>query len=226
MPFSVPLPVLESRIASREARIGIIGMGYVGLPLTLLFSEQRFQVTGFDVDTVKVKALNSGGSYIVRIPATEIVKAQDSGFRATSEYTEIGAMDAVIICVPTPLDEYHQPDLSFIEQTARAIAPHLREDQLIILESTTYPGTTEEVLVPILESATLQDCAPFARPAIAASTSPSPPSAKIPAMTRSPAAISLKSSADLSPRPPHSPLLSTVPSSTAPFRSPHRPRRR
>ena len=152
MPSSVPLTSLESRIASCQARIGIIGMGYVGLPLTLLFSEQGFQVTGFDVDTAKIKALNSGGSYIVRIPAPEIVKALAAGFRATSEYTEIGAMDAVIICVPTPLDEYHQPDLSFIEKTAQAIAPHLRQDQLIILESTTYPGTTEEILVPILES--------------------------------------------------------------------------
>ena len=152
MPSSAPLSTLESRIASRKARIGIIGMGYVGLPLTLLFSEQRFQVTGFDVDTSKITALNSGGSYIVRIPATEIVRAQASGFRATSSYKEIGEMDAVIICVPTPLDEYHQPDLSYIEQTAKAIAPHLREGQLIILESTTYPGTTEEVLVPILEA--------------------------------------------------------------------------
>ncbi len=153
MPLSVSLaPELESRIASRQARIGIIGMGYVGLPLTLLFSEQRFRVTGFDVDATKVEALNSGGSYIVRIPATEIVKAQASGFRATSAYTEIAEMDAIIICVPTPLDEYHQPDLSYIEQTARAIAPNLRAGQLVILESTTYPGTTEEVLVPILES--------------------------------------------------------------------------
>ena len=153
MPSSAPLPTsLESLIASRQARIGIIGMGYVGLPLTLLFSEQRFRVTGFDVDTTKIHALNSGGSYIVRIPATEIVKAQASGFRATSAYTEITAMDAIIICVPTPLDEYHQPDLSYIEQTAKAIAPNLREGQLVILESTTYPGTTEEVLIPILES--------------------------------------------------------------------------
>jgi UDP-N-acetyl-D-glucosamine dehydrogenase len=152
MPSSTPIPAaLESLIATRQARIGIIGMGYVGLPLTLLFSEQRFQVTGFDVDTTKVDALNSGGSYIVRIPATEIVKARAGGFRATSAYTEIAAMDAVIICVPTPLDQYHQPDLSYIEMTAKAIAPHLREGQLIILESTTYPGTTEEVLIPILE---------------------------------------------------------------------------
>jgi UDP-N-acetyl-D-glucosamine dehydrogenase len=153
MPSPVTIPSsLEALIASRQARIGIIGMGYVGLPLTLLFSEQKFRVTGFDVDTTKVSALNSGGSYIVRIPAPEIVKARASGFRATSAYTEIAGMDAVIICVPTPLDEYHQPDLSYIEQTARAIAPHLHQGQLIILESTTYPGTTEEILIPILES--------------------------------------------------------------------------
>ena len=153
MPIPVqPSSALESLIASRQARIGIIGMGYVGLPLTLLFSEQKFRVTGFDVDVKKVSALNSGGSYIVRIPADEIVKAQASGFRATSAYTGIAEMDAIIICVPTPLDEYNQPDLSYIEQTAHAIAPHLREGQLVVLESTTYPGTTEEVLIPILES--------------------------------------------------------------------------
>src|SRR5450631_2402053 len=104
MPFSLSLSSeLESRIASRQARVGIIGMGYVGLPLTLLFSEQRFRVTGFDVDSRKVESLNSGSSYIVRIPASEIVKAQAAGFRATSAYTEIAQMDAIIICVPTPL---------------------------------------------------------------------------------------------------------------------------
>ena len=145
-------PELESKIESRTARIGIIGMGYVGLPLTLLFSEQDFRVTGFDVDASKVEQLNAGGSYIVRIPAEEIAKAKTAGFRATGAYAEIAEMDAIIICVPTPLDEYHQPDLSFIEQTARAIAPNLREGQLVILESTTYPGTTEEILIPILES--------------------------------------------------------------------------
>jgi UDP-N-acetyl-D-glucosamine dehydrogenase len=127
-------------------------MGYVGLPLTLLFSEQSFRVTGFDIDSSKVEALNSGNSYIVRIPGADVVAAQSSGFRATSAYNEISDMDAIIICVPTPLDEYHQPDLSYIEKTAQAIAPHLREGQLVILESTTYPGTTEEVLIPILES--------------------------------------------------------------------------
>jgi UDP-N-acetyl-D-glucosamine dehydrogenase len=118
----------------------------------LLFSAQRFRVTGFDVDLKKVTALNSGTSYIVRIQATEIEQAQAAGFRATSDYAEISDMDAVIICVPTPLDEYRQPDLSYIEQTARAIAPNLRDGQLIVLESTTYPGTTEEVLIPILEA--------------------------------------------------------------------------
>ena len=143
---------LESLIASRQARLGIIGMGYVGLPLALLFSEQRFRVTGFDVDTRKVEALNAGRSYIVRILPEEIQAAQKSGFRATANYNEIEQMDAIIICVPTPLDEYHQPDLSYIEKTAQAIAPHLRPGQLIVLESTTYPGTTEEILVPLLES--------------------------------------------------------------------------
>ena len=151
-PVSLSAATLESRIASRQARIGIIGMGYVGLPLTLLFSEQGLRVSGFDVDEAKVEQLNAGTSYIVRILAAEIVKAQAAGFRATSAYTEIAEMDAIIICVPTPLDKYHQPDLSFIEQTARAIAPNLREGQLVVLESTTYPGTTEEVLIPILEA--------------------------------------------------------------------------
>src|SRR5271165_1984134 len=143
---------LKQKIESRTARIGVIGMGYVGLPLALLFSDRRFRVTGFDIDPVKVAALNSGGSFIVRIPATEIQSAQQRGFCATSNYADIAEMDVVAICVPTPLSEFHEPDLSYIRETAKAIAPHLREGQLIILESTTYPGTTEEVLIPILES--------------------------------------------------------------------------
>src|SRR5579862_7065107 len=139
------------KIENRSTRIGIIGMGYVGLPLSLLFSEERFAVTGFDIDTKKVSTLNAGGSYIVRIPGTEIQAAQQYGFRATSDYSEITSVDVVIICVPTPLNEHHEPDLSYIRDTAKAIAPHLRQGQLIILESTTYPGTTEEVLIPILK---------------------------------------------------------------------------
>ena len=138
-------------VGNRSARIGIIGMGYVGLPLALLFSEECFAVTGFDIDGKKISVLNSGGSYIVRIPGTEVQAAQKHGFRATSDYSEIAKVDVVIICVPTPLNEHHEPDLSYIRDTAKAIAPHLRQGQLIILESTTYPGTTEEVLIPILE---------------------------------------------------------------------------
>jgi UDP-N-acetyl-D-glucosamine dehydrogenase len=146
------LTEFQTRIASRRAAIGIVGMGYVGLPLALLFSEQGFPVTGFDIDPAKVSTLNAGGSYIVRIPATEIQSARSRGFSATGDYAGIAGMDAVIICVPTPLNEFHEPDLSYITGTGQAIAPHLRRGQLIVLESTTYPGTTEELLIPILES--------------------------------------------------------------------------
>ncbi len=142
---------LKSRIEQRQAQVGIIGLGYVGLPLALLYSEQKFRVTGFDIDARKVEKLAAGGSYIYRIAAEEIQAAQALGFAATSDYSRLEEMDAIIICVPTPLDEYHEPDLSFITNTTHAIAPHLRPGQLVVLESTTYPGTTEEVVVPILE---------------------------------------------------------------------------
>lgn len=142
---------LQQKIQSRGAKVGVVGMGYVGLPLALLFSGERFPITGFDIDQRKVETLNSGGSYIVRIAAEDIQKARQAGFSATQRYERISEMDAMIICVPTPLNEYREPDLSFITSTAEAIAPHLRAGQLVVLESTTYPGTTEEVLVPILE---------------------------------------------------------------------------
>jgi UDP-N-acetyl-D-glucosamine dehydrogenase len=142
---------LKSKIQQRHAKVGIIGMGYVGLPLALLYSEQKFQVTGFDIDQRKVDTLAKGGSYIYRITTDEIQAAKAQGFTATSDYAQITQMDAIIICVPTPLNEYHEPDLSFITDTTHSIAPHLRAGQLVILESTTYPGTTEEVMVPILE---------------------------------------------------------------------------
>src|SRR6202165_2184861 len=141
----------KSRIAARQARVGIIGLGYVGLPLALLYSEQKFPVTGFDIDARKVNTLAKGGSYIYRIAPEEVQAAKASGFSATADYSQITAMDAIIICVPTPLNEYHEPDLSFITDTTHSIAPHLRAGQLVILESTTYPGTTEEVMIPILE---------------------------------------------------------------------------
>lgn len=142
---------LKTKIEKRQAQVGIIGLGYVGLPLALLYSEQKFRVTGFDIDKRKVDALNSGNSYIFRITPEEIQDARTAGFSATADYARLTEMDAIIICVPTPLNEYHEPDLSFITNTGHAIAPHLRSGQLVILESTTYPGTTEEVLVPILE---------------------------------------------------------------------------
>jgi UDP-N-acetyl-D-glucosamine dehydrogenase len=142
---------LKSKILQREARVGIIGLGYVGLPLALLYSEQKFRVTGFDIDARKVDTLAKGGSYIYRIAPEEIQAAKSSGFSATSDYSQLSDMDAIIICVPTPLNEYHEPDLSFITNTSHSIAPHLRAGQLVVLESTTYPGTTEEVMIPILE---------------------------------------------------------------------------
>jgi UDP-N-acetyl-D-glucosamine dehydrogenase len=144
--------VLKHKLETREARLGIVGMGYVGLPLALLFSGEHFRVTGFDIAADKVATLNAGRSYIVRISPEAIAEAQAAGFRATADYAEIAAMDAVIICVPTPLDEHHEPDLSYVIGTVKAIAPHIHEGQLIVLESTTYPGTTEEVMVPLLES--------------------------------------------------------------------------
>jgi len=142
---------LKQKIESRTARVGVIGMGYVGLPLALLFSGEKFNVTGFDIDPTKVEKLTAGTSYIVRIPSEGIQGARQQGFTATANYSQISDMDAIIICVPTPLDEYREPDLSYITKTAESIAPHLRAGQLVVLESTTYPGTTEEVLVPLLE---------------------------------------------------------------------------
>jgi UDP-N-acetyl-D-glucosamine dehydrogenase len=149
--IATPSDSLTTKLDNRTAKIGVIGLGYVGLPLVLLFSEQDFRITGFDVDAKKVDIIKRGGSYIVRIPETEIQAAKSKGFTATADYSQISDMDAIIICVPTPLDDHHEPDLSFIEATAEAIVPYLRTGQLVVLESTTYPGTTEELLIPILE---------------------------------------------------------------------------
>ena len=146
-----PLSQFKTKLENREAKIGVIGLGYVGLPLTLLYADLGFPVTGFDIDQCKIDALMEGRSYIYRIPAEEIQEARAKGFVATSEYYRLAEMDAIIICVPTPLNDYQEPDTSFITNTAQVIAPHLRAGQLVVLESTTYPGTTEELLVPILE---------------------------------------------------------------------------
>jgi len=127
--------------AGKNIRIGIIGCGYVGLPLALRFADTGHRVTGFDTDPKKVENLNAGRSYIQHIPA---------------DFTQIRNMDAVLICVPTPLDVRREPDLSYVEQTALSISPNLQRTQLIVLESTTYPGTTEELVLPILERSGLK----------------------------------------------------------------------
>jgi UDP-N-acetyl-D-glucosamine dehydrogenase len=140
-----------SLVENRELRVGVIGLGYVGLPLVLLFSEQGFPVTGFDVDDAKVERLNRGESYIHRIDARHIQAAQAKGFRATSHFPDISQVDAILICVPTPLSDHHTPDMSYITATMNSIVPHLRAGQLVVLESTTYPGTTEELIAPAIE---------------------------------------------------------------------------
>src|SRR5437762_2945827 len=153
-----PKDQIESRIEAHTAQVAIIGLGYVGLPLALLFSEEGFPVTGFDIDQKKTDVLMNGGSYIHRIPTTEIQIARNKGFVATTDLSKLSHADVLIICVPTPLNEYREPDLSYITSTAKAIAPYLHAGQLVVLESTTYPGTTEEVLVPILEATNLHGC--------------------------------------------------------------------
>jgi UDP-N-acetyl-D-glucosamine dehydrogenase len=138
--------------AGKGIKIGIIGCGYVGLPLALRFSEVGQQVTGFDLDKNKVDKLNAGQSYIQHISADKIRKhVEEKRFDATTDFERLREMDAVLICVPTPLGERREPDLSYVENTARSIAPTLQRNQLIVLESTTYPGTTEELVLPILE---------------------------------------------------------------------------
>src|ERR1700761_4170882 len=140
-----------NRLQARTANIGIMGLGYVGLPLSLLLAEAGFKVTGFDIDTKKVTDLEAGRSYIFRIPAEEIQSARKHGFTATADFSGLSEQDAIIMCVPTPLTEHREPDLSFVANTAKAAAPWLVEGQLVVLESTTYPGTTEELMIPILE---------------------------------------------------------------------------
>jgi UDP-N-acetyl-D-glucosamine dehydrogenase len=143
---------LLSKIKKRKSKIGIIGLGYVGLPLAIRFAEEGFKTIGFDIDEEKVKLLNSGKSYIKHIKEVDISAMANNGFTATTDFRKIANVDVIIICVPTPLGVHNEPDLSYIHGTLENIKPHLRENQLLILESTTYPGTTEEILVPFIES--------------------------------------------------------------------------
>src|ERR1700738_2404691 len=139
-----------------QLKVAIIGCGYVGLPLALRFAEAGHKVTGFDTDPNKVNMLNAGRSYIEHIQQTKIQQFVNSRhFSATTDFSRLKEADAILICVPTPLDEYREPDLSYVEQTALSIYPHLQRGQLVVLESTTYPGTTEELVLPILEKSGL-----------------------------------------------------------------------
>ncbi|MCU1227709.1 MAG: nucleotide sugar dehydrogenase [Acidobacteria bacterium] len=139
---------LAAKIAGRTARVGVIGLGYVGLPLVLLFEEAGFPVVGFDVDAAKTEALTRGESYIRHIGAARIGKAFTAGAAvATTDFARLAECDAIIVCVPTPLGPHREPDLKYVRITAETIARHLRPGQLVVLESTTYPGTTREELL-------------------------------------------------------------------------------
>jgi len=142
---------LIERLKDRSARIGVIGMGYVGLPLALRFAEVGYRVLGFDVDPQKSERLSRGESYIGHIPASRVRTALQKGLEATTDYSLAEQADALIICVPTPLDRHREPDLCFVLDTVETLVPHLRRGQVLSLESTTYPGTTEEELRPRIE---------------------------------------------------------------------------
>jgi UDP-N-acetyl-D-glucosamine dehydrogenase len=146
------LQQLISRLETRTAVIGIVGLGYVGLPLTLRYASVGFKVLGFDIDAAKVAKLNAGRSYIEHIPSTHIEQACADGFEASTDFVRVAEADALIICVPTPLNAYREPDLSFVLGTTDALLPYLRAGQIVSLESTTYPGTTEEELQPRIAS--------------------------------------------------------------------------
>ena len=140
------------KLRDRNAVIAVVGLGYVGLPLVLRFVEVGYRVVGIDIDPVKVEKLQRGQSYIERISAESIVAARERGFHATADFSVANEADALVICVPTPLNRFREPDLSFVTGTMDALVPHLRPGQIVCLESTTYPGTTEEELRPRIES--------------------------------------------------------------------------
>ncbi len=140
------------KVKSRKAIIGIVGLGYVGLPLALRYAEEGYSVLGFDIDDTKVAKIKDGQSYIEHIPSTAISRAVKAGlFAATTDFSKISDADSVILCVPTPLNKYREPDLSYVLDTTDSCVPHMRKGQVLSLESTTYPGTTEEELLPRLE---------------------------------------------------------------------------
>ncbi len=148
---------LEKKIKARKAKVGVIGLGYVGLPLVKAFLSKDFFVFGFDVDLRKIKMLNQGESYLIHVDANDLKsKSASKQFMATDDFSKLKDVDVVVICVPTPLDSHRNPDLSYVLNTTRTIAKYLHRGQLVVLESTTYPGTTEDEMLPILESTGLK----------------------------------------------------------------------
>lgn len=143
---------LLNRISSKVSVIGVVGLGYVGLPLALRFAEEGFSVLGFDIDELKVDEIERGKSYIEHIPSSSVSKFSGKKLFATTNFSRISEVDAIILCVPTPLNKYREPDLSFVLKTMDSVVPYLRKDQVVSLESTTYPGTTDEELKPRIES--------------------------------------------------------------------------
>ncbi len=146
------LDALLEKIRTRRAVIGVFGLGYVGLPLVIRFAEAGFEVIGFDIDEAKIAAINEGRSYLNTVSNESIAAATQRGLSATSDYARAKLLDALIICVPTPLNRYREPDLSFVTSTVENVLPYTKAGQILSLESTTYPGTTEELIKPLLES--------------------------------------------------------------------------
>ncbi|MDQ4082188.1 MAG: nucleotide sugar dehydrogenase, partial [Actinomycetota bacterium] len=140
----------DDRIRTREAKVGIVGLGYAGLPLAMAFAEAGFEVTGIDVSEDRVRAVQERRSYLVDVPA-ERYAGLDGRLRATTDYATVADLDALTICVPTPLSKTRTPDLSYIVAAAESVAENLRPGQLVVLQSTTYPGTTEEIVAPLLQ---------------------------------------------------------------------------
>ncbi|HXL99303.1 MAG TPA: nucleotide sugar dehydrogenase [Rhizomicrobium sp.] len=150
-------PALEAKLEARTLRVGIIGLGYVGLPLAHVFWQAGIACTGFDIDAAKIDKLAAGETYIQHFPAERIREMKDGGkFSATADFAELARMDAILICVPTPLTATREPDLKYVVATAETIARHMTPGTLVVLESTTYPGTTDEVVLPILETSGLK----------------------------------------------------------------------
>ncbi len=147
---------LLDKIKNRSATIGIVGLGYVGLPLMLRYTEMGFKVLGIDIDAKKITSLMAGKSYIEHISGQSIQNAVAKGFKATTDFAQAKEADALIICVPTPLNKYREPDLSYVVNTMDSLVPHLRKGHVVSLESTTYPGTTDEELLPRMEKAGLK----------------------------------------------------------------------